>query len=240
MKRQLNTYFILAIVAFFALSACGLQKQKDYDKPLDEIVAHDPTYAGQILPSLKLGLLKADESRREYLMQMEDTDFVQTHFVSNEFKEGKHHFREIYNSYYDSTMGRLELYVSEFLFYPDSIGKLYRQLDYRVLLQGDSAFLREPSFSYLRLDSKSTVNVQDQPYEIYTFSGYSPLHIQDGTLPDTSVQADFTQIWNPKWGILQVAFDQTAGQQRLELQAVGFLEDQEIIAEIQEAIFETQ
>jgi hypothetical protein len=164
-------------------------------------------------------------------MRTGDAGFEQTHFVQTEKEKGYFHFREVYNIYHDSSMAQLEVYVSEFRFHPDSLNKLYRQDDYRIVLHGDTAFLQEETYSYINPWRKKEVKVAGKTYKIFQLEGYSPMHLP-GVLPTRDQPSDYLNFWNPEIGTILIFYGEGDDDQMFELQEVGAFEDQSLVADL--------
>lgn len=234
MRLRPVTYTPL-LIAFLSLTISCQPEGRNSNAPLEETVAVNPAQADLIYAGLRIALLKQDQDRREYLMQTGNAGFEQTHFVQTEDKKGIFHFREIYNIYHDSTMAQLEVYVTEFRFDPDSLNRLYRQDDYRIVLKGDSAFLQEETFSFINPWRKKEVTVAGKSYDIFQIEGYSPLHLQ-GTLPSPDQPSDYLKFWNPEIGTILIYYGSGDDDQMFELQAAGSLENQDIVADLRRKI----
>lgn len=227
---MLKTSFIYIPVLLLCLAMLGACQS-----PLQELVRVAPDQAEQVYGSLRIGLLKEDKDRREYLMQTGDAGFAQTHFVQTEEKGSRYHFREIYNIYEDKSMAQLELYVTEFSFNPDSLNKLYRQDDYRIVLKGDSAFTQEETFSYVNPWRKKEIEVAGETYDIFQLEGYSPMHLK-GTIPTRDQPSDYLKFWNPEIGTILVFYGEGDDDQMFELQEIGLLEDQDLVSDLRQKI----
>ena len=233
MQKTTVHFLLFGCLCLAFLSSCQPENGQQNPSALEEVVAVEAENADRIYASLKMALLRRDDQRREYLMQTGDAGFEQTHFVQYQKEKGQHHFREIYNIYQDSTMGQLEVYVSEFFFDPDSLNQFYVQEDYHIVLRGDTAFIQEESFSYMAPWQRKEIEVAGRMHEVFQIEGYSPLHLK-GEAPSRDLPSDYLKFWSPDVGTILVFFGAADDDQMFELQEVGYFKNQDLVADLRQ------